>query len=108
MKPRWPRSLATLLAALVTVCTQARDFGPDVSHFQGETGISQAGWNQMFTEGKRFTFVKATEGFSVIDPATPNNMARATAAGLRAGVYHFAHPDTHPTRTARSRRPITF
>src|SRR5262245_9189599 len=94
-----PRFLAIsiLLVAFLPVATPARDFGPDVSHFQGETGSSQAGWNQMFTEGKRFTFVKVTEGFSVIDPATPNNMARATAAGLRAGVYHFAHPDTHPT-----------
>lgn len=74
-----------------------RDFGVDVSHFQGETGVSQAGWNQMFTEGKRFAFIKATEGLSVLDAAMENNAARATAAGLRAGVYHFAHPELRPT-----------
>jgi T5SS/PEP-CTERM-associated repeat protein len=74
-----------------------RDPGVDVSHFQGENGISQANWNQMFTEGKRFAFVKATEGFSVLDGTMANNVNRAAGAGLRAGVYHFAHPDTHPT-----------
>jgi len=76
---------------------QSRDFGVDVSHFQGETGIPQSNWNQMTNEGKRFAFVKATEGFSVLDGTMANNVNRATAAGIRAGVYHFAHPDTHPT-----------
>ncbi|HSU56192.1 MAG TPA: GH25 family lysozyme [Candidatus Dormibacteraeota bacterium] len=75
----------------------ARDLGEDVSHFQAETGISQTSWNQMFTSGQRFVFVKATEGLSVIDAAMPNNMNRATTAGLRAGVYHFGHPDVNPT-----------
>src|SRR5438552_9575443 len=74
-----------------------RDFGVDVSHFQGESGIPQGNWNQMFTEGKRFAFIKATEGLSVLDGTMANNVTRATAAGLRAGVYHFAHPELHPT-----------
>ncbi|HOX57252.1 MAG TPA: GH25 family lysozyme [Candidatus Paceibacterota bacterium] len=75
----------------------AREPGVDVSHYQGETGVSQAGWNQMFAEGKRFAFIKATEGLSVLDAAMANNADRATAAGLRAGVYHFAHPELRPT-----------
>lgn len=74
-----------------------RQFGVDVSHFQGETGVSQSSWNQMFTEGKRFAFIKATEGLTVLDGAMANNVDRATAAGLRAGVYHFAHPELRPT-----------
>jgi T5SS/PEP-CTERM-associated repeat protein len=74
-----------------------RDFGVDVSHFQGETGVSQSSWNQMFTAGKRFVFIKATEGLTVLDAAMENNANRATAAGLRAGVYHFAHPELRPT-----------
>ncbi len=74
-----------------------RDLGVDVSHFQGESGISATSWNQMLSEGKRFAFVKATEGLSVLDGAMANNMLRATAAGLRAGVYHFAHPELRPT-----------
>jgi GH25 family lysozyme M1 (1,4-beta-N-acetylmuramidase) len=75
----------------------ARDFGIDVSHFQGETGISQSTWNQMFLDGKRFVFIKASESTTFVDLAAPNNVTRATAAGLRAGVYHFAHPEQHPT-----------
>lgn len=74
-----------------------REFGVDVSHFQGETGVSQSSWNLMFAAGKRFAFIKATEGLSVLDAAMENNANRATAAGLRAGVYHFAHPELRPT-----------
>src|SRR5882757_8712937 len=90
-------STLSVLLLIPVVAHAQRDFGVDVSHFQGETGISQASWNQMFTEGKRFAFIKVTEGFSFVDLACPNNVNRATTAGLRAGVYHFAHPETHPT-----------
>ena len=76
----------------------SRDFGVDVSHYQGATGISQASWDQMFGEGKRFTFIKASEGLTGPDDAAmANNVARATSAGLLAGVYHFAHPENRPT-----------
>ena len=86
-----------VLLLLPFIARAQRDFGVDVSHFQGETGISQTSWNQMFADGKRFAFIKISEGFAFVDLACPNNVNRATAAGLRAGVYHFAHPDTHPT-----------
>jgi T5SS/PEP-CTERM-associated repeat protein len=76
--------------------TPARDFGEDVSHFQGD--ISQSTWNQMFAEGKRFAFIKATEGLTGPNDLTmSNNVARAAAAGLLAGVYHLAHPENRPT-----------
>jgi len=76
----------------------SRDLGEDVSHYQGATGISQSSWNQMFGEGKRFAFIKATEGLTGPDDAAmANNVARATAAGVLAGVYHFAHPENRPT-----------
>jgi len=76
----------------------SRDFGVDVSHYQGTTGISQASWNQMFGEGQRFAFIKASEGLTGPDDAAmANNVARATAAGLLAGVYHYAHPENRPT-----------
>jgi T5SS/PEP-CTERM-associated repeat protein len=78
--------------------TILRDFGVDVSHFQGESGISQTSWNQMFADGKKFAFIKATEGLTGPDDATmANNMTRATAAGILAGVYHYAHPENRPT-----------
>jgi lysozyme len=75
-----------------------REFGVDVSHFQGASGISQASWNQMFVDGKRFGFIKATEGLTGPDDAAmANNVARATAAGLLVGVYHFPHAENRPT-----------
>jgi GH25 family lysozyme M1 (1,4-beta-N-acetylmuramidase) len=76
----------------------AREFGVDVSHFQNESGVPQSSWDQMFAEGKRFVFIKATEGLTgPHDPTMSNNVVRATAAGLLAGVYHFAHPENRPT-----------
>src|SRR5512140_724608 len=76
----------------------SRDLGGDVSHYQGAAGISQASWNQMYTEGKRFAYIKASEGLTGPDDAAmANNVTRATAAGLCAGVYHFAHPENRPT-----------
>lgn len=86
-----------LLTAL-SVARAQRDFGVDVSHFQGETGISQSAWNSMFTDGKKFAFIKATEGLTGPDDAAmANNVNRATAAGLLAGVYHYAHSENRPT-----------
>lgn len=76
----------------------SRDFGVDVSHYQGATGISQTSWNQMFGDGKGFAYIKATEGLTGPDDAAmANNVARASAAGLLAGVYHYAHPENRPT-----------
>jgi GH25 family lysozyme M1 (1,4-beta-N-acetylmuramidase) len=86
------------LAARSATAAVSRDFGEDVSHFQGSTGISQAAWNQMFSEGKRFVFAKATEGLTGPDDAAmTNNCARASAAGLLVGVYHFPHAENRPT-----------
>lgn len=72
----------------------------DVSHYQEATGISQASWTQMSADGKRFVYIKASEGLTGPDDAAmANNVARATAAGMLAGVYHFAHPENRPTRS---------
>ncbi len=75
-----------------------RNLGVDVSHFQGEGGLSQSTWNQMYSEGRAFAFIKATEGLTgPDDSAMANNMNRAVSAGLRAGVYHYAHPENRAT-----------
>jgi GH25 family lysozyme M1 (1,4-beta-N-acetylmuramidase) len=90
--------VALLLVAILPARAQTRNWGVDVSHYQGGTGISQASWNQMFAEGKRFVFIKATEGLTGPDDAAmANNVARATAAGLLVGVYHYPHPENRPT-----------
>ena len=77
----------------------ARDLGVDLSHFQGESGVSQANWNQLAAEGRTFAFIKATEGLNPpgnIDITWPTNVQRATTAGILNGVYHFARPDNRP------------
>jgi lysozyme len=98
---RAPQLYLIAIAALLSAPrTWARDIGVDVSHFQGEGGMPQANWNQLFTEGRTFAFIKSTEGLNPsgnIDNAWPTNVARATAAGILNGVYHFARPDNRPT-----------
>ena len=90
--------LSGLLVLLLISSASARDFGVDVSHYQGATGVSQDSWNQMFAEGKKFAFIKATEGLTGPDDAAmANNVARGTAAGLLVGVYHYPHPENRPT-----------
>jgi GH25 family lysozyme M1 (1,4-beta-N-acetylmuramidase) len=92
-------ALAFFLLNITVIPLQAqRDFGVDVSHFQGASGVSQSAWNQMYAEGKRFVFIKGSEGLTDADDAAmATNVVRATTAGLRAGVYHFAHPENRPT-----------
>ena len=93
-------SLITFVVlAVPSVSLAARDLGVDVSHFQGETGMPQANWDQLAAEGRTFAFVKATEGLlppGNIDFTWPTNIERAQSAGLFAGVYHFARPDNRP------------
>lgn len=91
-----------LLAVVVLAANgaQARELGIDVSHWQGEGGMSQTTWNAMAAAGKSFAYIKATEGLlppGNIDTAQPNNSARATSAGVLNGVYHFARPDNRPS-----------
>ena len=91
--------LMALAGGLVTPAARGnREFGVDVSHFQGATGVPQSNWNQMAAEGKSFTFIKATEGLTGPDDTTmATNVANSGAAGILNGVYHFAHPENRPT-----------
>jgi len=100
---RWRVFFSTMViltfGTFATTSLAARDLGVDVSHFQGETGMPQANWDQLAAEGRTFAFAKATEGLSPpgnIDFSWPTNVQRAQSAGLLAGVYHFARPDNRP------------
>jgi GH25 family lysozyme M1 (1,4-beta-N-acetylmuramidase) len=75
-----------------------RNFGVDSSHFQNSNGIPLANWQEMFANGDVFVFQKASEGLTgPDDPTMSVNVSNATAAGLLAGVYHYAHPENRPT-----------
>jgi Lyzozyme M1 (1,4-beta-N-acetylmuramidase) len=46
--------------------------------------------------GKRFAFMKASEGTDFVDGSYLANRAAAKAVGLYVGAYHFAQPDATP------------
>ncbi|TCD69510.1 hypothetical protein EIP91_007440 [Steccherinum ochraceum] len=87
----WTLSLlvATYCNAASVILKRANPSGIDVSHFQGAVNFNTAKAN-----GVVFTYIKATEGTTFIDPEFSANYVAATNAGLLRGGYHFAHPDT--------------
>jgi GH25 family lysozyme M1 (1,4-beta-N-acetylmuramidase) len=62
--------------------------GIDVSHWQGSVD-----WGRVRAAGKRFVYIKASEGRSSVDSRYGTNRSRAASAGLYVGAYHFARPD---------------
>jgi len=61
--------------------------GIDISHWQGPID-----WTQVSAAGKRFAYMKASEGTTFVDPTYLTNWALARAAGMYVGAYHFANP----------------
>lgn len=59
--------------------------GIDVSHWQGTID-----WPAVRAGGYDFAILKATESTGYVDPTFAANRARARAAGLITGAYHFA------------------
>lgn len=51
------------------------------------------GWQAVAGSGRRFAFVKASEGRTFVDARIRENVLGARAAGLHVGPYHFARPD---------------
>src|SRR3954467_7449606 len=99
-RTRWRALLLVMVVGPFAAASAARETGVDLSHFQGETGMPQANWNQLAAEGRSFAYIKATEGLlppGNVDPAWPVNVDRAASAGILSGVYHFARPDNRPT-----------
>jgi lysozyme len=58
--------------------------GIDVSKSQGTVS-----WPAVKGAGYLFTFVKATDGETYVDPTFEQNWAGAASAGLLRGAYHF-------------------
>jgi lysozyme len=61
--------------------------GIDVSTYQGSVD-----WSAVRDSGRRFVFVKATEGTTLADAHFTVHWAGAQEAGLLRGAYHFGHP----------------
>jgi GH25 family lysozyme M1 (1,4-beta-N-acetylmuramidase) len=62
--------------------------GNDVSHWQGSIN-----WKNVYANGARFSYAKATEGTTYRDPNFSANYAGAYKAGFIRGAYHFALPN---------------
>lgn len=65
--------------------------GIDVSHWQGTID-----WPSVAASGKRFAYMKASEGTTLVDTTYAGNRAQAKALGLYVGAYHFARPGRNP------------
>jgi len=63
--------------------------GIDASHWQGSID-----WSQVAGAGKKFVFLKVSEGTAYTDPTYGANRSGARAAGIATGGYHFARPDS--------------
>ena len=61
--------------------------GIDVSHHQGNIN-----WKKVYDTGRKFAWVKATEGLTHIDSKFYRNMKEGKKAGVVIGAYHFARP----------------
>ena len=60
--------------------------GIDISRWQGEID-----WHAVKRSGKRFAFIKATEGQDHSDPKFRQNWDAAKRAGVARGAYHFMY-----------------
>jgi lysozyme len=70
--------------------------GTDTSRWQPEIA-----WNKVQNSGISFAFIKATEGGDVLDKSFKENFAKAKAAGVPRGAYHFYYFCTAPEAQAR-------
>ncbi|MEM7439383.1 MAG: GH25 family lysozyme [Pseudomonadota bacterium] len=58
--------------------------GVDVARYQA--GLD---FGKLERNGIKFAFIKATEGGDIVDPEYKTHWARAKAAGVKRGAYHF-------------------
>lgn len=67
-----------------------RSLGIDVSSYQPTIN-----WTSVKSAGVDFAYVKATEGLTYNSSTLTSQMSGATAAGVLAGVYHYARYDNN-------------
>src|SRR4051795_7956205 len=93
-------------AALVlgsTAAASASVGGPDVASYQHPSGRA-INWSSVYAAGKRFVFVKATEGTSYRNPYFAGDWSGSHDAGLLHGAYHFARPSKRAGSAAAQAR----
>lgn len=85
------RGRTVTLDAMRTTATGAAQ-GIDVASFQHANGAIN--WPQVAAAGYSFVYIKATEGTYYQNPYYAGDFAGSRGAGMIAGAYTFATPDT--------------
>jgi lysozyme len=93
-------SAATVAALVATdvlpVPSWALD-GVDVASHQHPGGAA-IDWQSVAASGQSFAFIKASEGTGYVNPYFTSDSAKASAAGVTPGSYHYAKPGTTDPR----------
>jgi GH25 family lysozyme M1 (1,4-beta-N-acetylmuramidase) len=76
------------MSAPVPMSSEGAVEGIDVSSHQGIVD-----WTLHWNQGKRFAYVKATEGTGYLNPAFAHQYIGSYDVGMIRGAYHFALPD---------------
>ncbi|WP_245557364.1 glycoside hydrolase family 25 protein [Corynebacterium terpenotabidum] len=96
-------SAATVAALVATdvlpVPSWALD-GIDIASHQHPSG-SAIDWQSVADSGQSFAFIKATEGTGYTNPYFSSDSAKAAAAGITPGSYHYAKPALDARAQAR-------
>ncbi|MDN6282993.1 MAG: glycoside hydrolase family 25 protein, partial [Corynebacterium sp.] len=94
-------TVAALVATdVVPVPSWALD-GIDVASHQHPDGAA-IDWQAVAASGQSFAFIKASEGTGYTNPYFSSDTAKAAAAGVTPGSYHYAKPgSTDPRAEAR-------
>ena len=74
--------------------------GIDVAGHQ-HPGGSAIDWQTVADSGQSFAFIKATEGTGYTNPYFSSDSAKASAAGVTPGSYHYAKPEYDARSQAR-------
>ncbi|WNV83937.1 lysozyme [Umezawaea sp. Da 62-37] len=77
-----------VMSAPAATSTEGSVEGIDVSSHQ-----NQVDWTAHWNEGKRFAYVKASEGTGYLNPAFEQQYNGSYDVGMIRGSYHFALPD---------------
>jgi GH25 family lysozyme M1 (1,4-beta-N-acetylmuramidase) len=99
--------VASLVSATLAVgsasAASASVTGPDIASYQHPSGKS-INWSSVYSAGKRFVFIKATEGTGYRNPYFARDWSGSHAAGLMHGAYHFARPSARSGSAAAQAR----
>ncbi len=104
---RWVRDIGedphyrTYTSFDIRIPTRYSIHGIDVSYAQGKIDWQKV--RAMEDDGVKihFSFIKATEGLTLVDPYFQRNWREAAKVGIVCGAYHYFHPRASGKQQAR-------